>query len=425
MKDVTCVCAKRVVSVVVILLAAAVAAPGSGFRNPPEDAQALGRPGGKIAIVENATAVEHNPANLMYLEGVEAEVGATFVYAKSDFNSVLGFSETTENNLKVLPALYFGLPLGEEGRFAAGFGLSVPFGQSTEWSESGSMRYLAPYLAELSVVNLNPSFAAKLGDKILIGIGADLYSSTFNMQQVYPWSAVVGAPVRDGEAEIESTGEGLGGNIGVTWEITKSQRLAATYRSAVTVDYDGDFRVDNIPADQIPAALSFIRSSSSFGTEITFPAIAALGYAFKVGESLWLEADVEWIEFSQYDTLKFDAGRDTALLPQTEYVQDWDDSWTFGFGADWGVTKAVTLRAGYMFIESPIPDETLAPTLPDADRHVLSVGAGYTHGKHTFDVGYAYSIFDERDIDVNVNPAYVGSYDLSSQLFNLSYTYTF
>ena len=425
MRDVTCVCSRRFMGVAVALLALAVAASGSGFRNPPQDAQALGRPAGKIAIVENATAVEHNPANLTRLEGVEVEVGATFIYAESEFDSALGFSETTDNNLKMLPALYFGLPLGEDGRFAAGFGISVPFGQSTEWSESGSMRYIAPFLAQLSVVNVNPSFAAKLGDKVSVGVGLDFYSSSFGMQQAYPWSAVVGAPVGDGEAEIESAGEGLGGNIGATWEITKSQRLAATYRSAVTVDYNGEFRVDNIPVEQVPAELSFIRSHSSFDTEIEFPAIAALGYAFKISESLWLEADVEWIEFSTYDTLELDAGRNAPLLPQTVIPQDWDDCWTYGLGADRSVTKQVTVRAGYMFIESPIPDETLAPTLPDADRHVLSLGVGYTRGDHQFNVGYAYSIFDDRDVDVNVNPAYVGSYDLSSQLLNLSYTYTF
>jgi len=425
MRDVTGVCVKQVFNVAVIFLAMAVMVAGSGFRNPPEDAQALGRPAGKIAIVENATAVEHNPANLIWLKGPEVQAGVTFIHAESEFDSALGFSESTENNLKLLPALYFGLPVGEEGRYAAGVGLSVPFGQSTEWSDSGAMRYLVPYMAELSVINLNPTFAAKLNEKVSVGVGVDIYMSSFMLEQVYPWTAVVGEPVRDGEVEIESTGQGLGGNIGVTWSITENQRLAATYRSAVTVDYDGEFRVDNIPVDQIPAELSFIRSHSSFSTEFDFPAVAAVGYAIKLGKSLWLEADLEWVEFSRFESLELDAGRNTVLLPQSEIPQDWNDSWTWGFGAEWGMTTNVTLRAGYMFIESPIPERTLAPTLPDEDRHVVSVGAGYKTGRHTFDAAYVHAFFDDREVEVNVNPAYVGSYEVNSDMLSFSYAYAF
>ena len=83
------------------------------------------------------------------------------------------------------------------------------------------------------------------------------------------------------------------------------------------------------------------------------------------------------------------------------------------------------LVGGYMFIESPIPDNTMSPTLPDADRHVFSVGLGRKSGGHSLDIAYAYSLFDDRKIDDNQDAAYNGDYDISSHLMGVSYGYTF
>ena len=41
---------------------------GNGFRNPPEGAANIGKTGGKIALVEDPSAISHNPANLVDVE---------------------------------------------------------------------------------------------------------------------------------------------------------------------------------------------------------------------------------------------------------------------------------------------------------------------------------------------------------------------
>ena len=160
--------------------------------------------------------------------------------------------------------------------------------------------------------------------------------------------------------------------------MSEEHRLALTYRSSVERGLRRRFQAQQHPAG-LPgrrrAAISRPRSSSR-------PSLA-LGYGFQASDKLRIDADVEWIGFSDYDVLPLDAGANTPLLPAPAIPQDWDDIWTFGLGADWQFSDELTLRAGYIFIESPIPDETFSPTLPDADRHVLSVGLGYEQGAHT------------------------------------------
>ena len=144
-----------------------------------------------------------------------------------------------------------------------------------------------------------------------------------------------------------------------------------------------------------------------------------------MNDQLKIAVDAEWVEFSRYESLTLDIAENNALLPAPVIAEDWKDVWTYGFGVDWQYTEELTLRAGYMYIESPIPDDTLSPILPDANRNVFSVGLGYKTGGHSLDVAYAYSLFDDRDVNNNQNPAYNGDYDISSHLLGISYSYKF
>jgi len=185
----------------------------------------------------------------------------------------------------------------------------------------------------------------------------------------------------------------------------------------VEIEYDGDTDVTGFTGPLAPR--------SDFDSEIEFPAVVTFGYGVTIGEKLRVGADVEWFEFSRFDELPVDVGVNGAfgLFPPS-VPQDWDDIWTFGLGADYQLSDEWILRAGWIYLESPIPEETLAPTLPDEDRSVFSVGAGYSAEQHGLDVAYAISDWD-RDIDSNLNPATIGGYDATFQIVQVSYTFAF
>ncbi|HEY5621286.1 MAG TPA: hypothetical protein VIR77_01670, partial [Pontiella sp.] len=69
-------------------------------------------------------------------------------------------------------------------------------------------------------------------------------------------------------------------------------------------------------------------------------------------------------------------------------------------------------------LPTPIPDDTMTWLLPDADRHALSLGLGYTVGQHTVDLAYTFSIYDDRDTPL-------GSYEIDSDLIGMTYSMSF
>jgi long-chain fatty acid transport protein len=214
----------------------------------------------------------------------------------------------------------------------------------------------------------------------------------------------------------------VGGNVGLTWLITDSQRLAVTYRSPITVQYDGDFTVDNIT----PTA-SFLGATprSDLSTKIGFPAVVAAGYGIKLSDTVRVEADFEWIQFSRFKSLDLGVGNNAFLLPSTSIPQNWKDTFTAGVSADWHFAPNWVLRGGYQFYQSPVPDSTFSPTIPDADQNVITVGLGYIYGHHSFEAAYGADFYNSRHITNNQNPALNGNYDITVHLFSVAYRYTF
>ena len=56
-----------------------------------------------------------------------------------------------------------------------------------------------------------------------------------------------------------------------------------------------------------------------------------------------------------------------------------------------------------MFDETPVPDRTRTPRIPDEDRQWLAIGASYNvNEKLKFDFGYTHLFIDDADINVTV-----------------------
>ncbi len=398
--------------VVVICCTAVVSSVwAEGFRNPPPGGAGLGRSGVFIAHVDDATAITYNPAELSRLNGDSIMACVSLAETKVDYRSPMG-SASSDSSLQYLPNVYASWRLDDDRAF--GIGVTTPFGQSSKWDKDTVLRYSAPYSVEMQLLNINPTFSARLSENVYFGAGFDIYLSSLEFKQLADNGPLPG----DGSFDLEAEGMGLGGNVGLSWDLSDAQRLAWTYRSSVRVDYDeGDARVRGIPLP-IPA-------KDDFSSEINFPAIVGVGYGLTLSDTLRVELDVEWLEYSVNDTFPLEAPAYNSTVLPNEIVNDWDDSWTVGVGADWQFADGWTLYAGYAFLESPIPDETYSPSIPDADRHAFSMGLGFETETYAVDLAYTGSIYEDRDISGNLNPGLNGEYETESHLFEVAYSCKF
>jgi long-chain fatty acid transport protein len=388
-----------------------------GFRNPPPGTFDLGRAGGRIAQVDDSSAVQQNPANLVDVTNLEAQLTPTIVYISADFHSPSGQSASSTDPWKLLPNFFVSMPLKND-KIAVGLGVTVPYGLGSEWNRnssafaqpSGVFTYFAPYYSKLTTINFNPTVSFKLGDKFQAGIGLDVMWSDLEFKQI------LSPYVPNLEADAEGDGVGFGGNLGITWNITDRQRFAVTYRSPITIDYSGTTEFNNYPGG-IPG--------TSFGSQIKFPTIVSVGYGFQVNDKIRLETDLEWIEFSRFKNLPINVGANALSVPSQTIPENWRDTFTAGFGGDWKFAENWVARAGYQFYQSPVPDSTFSPTIPDADQNVITVGLGWKGKHNSLEAAYGLDFYNTRNITTDQNPAFDGKYTFNVHLFSLAYRYSF
>ncbi|HVY69245.1 MAG TPA: outer membrane protein transport protein [Verrucomicrobiae bacterium] len=398
-----------------------------GFRNPPAGDFGLGRAGGKFAQVDDVTAVAHNPANLVYLPEASFSLEPTLVYIHVDYTSPTGVKSETKDPWKLLPSFFASTPL-LGGKMAAGIAVTSPYGLSNEWKQdgaflgpTGNLRYAAPYYTELKTINFAPTVSVKLGEKVSLGAGFDAMWSELTFRQYYPWFLFGGA--YDGYAKARGDGTGIGANVGLTWNLTDRQRLAATYRSPISVTYDGSLEIDSVP----PAASALGASSRvAYKTEINFPTIVGIGYGIQLSDTVRLEVDGEWLQFSNFDSLRLNIGQDAFLLPSTTIQENWKNTFTAGIGGDWAFAKNWSLRASYQYYQSPVPNSTMSTTIPDGNQEVFTVGLAWTHNRHSLSASYGGIFYDDRHITGNVNnAAFNGDYNITVHLFSFGYRFRF
>ena len=391
-----------------------------GLRSLPDSAGGLGMVGARMTLLDDPSVVRANPASMGQITDSSLMLNFQAWHGETDFkSSATGAEDSMILNWKLLGSIYSVIPLSEKLSF--GFGVSVPFGLSINWPRDGAFRYTAPYDAVLETVALNPALSYELTDWLSVGAGLDVFYSRLKLDQAFPWFIPLGAPTPDGDLTMEGTGWGIGSYMGINVQIAERHRLAFTGRLPVTVSYQGEATWSNVPG---PLAGVF-KSRTDFGSEIQFPGSIGVGYAWDITDRLAVGVEYEWIQNSTHDDLPLEVGGNQALLGGDGLSLKWKDSYSTGIGLRYRATKNLTLRAGYLYSSSPLRDSTYIPSVPANDRHLFSIGGGYTRGKNTIDVSYTFMPMESRSVRGASQPAFNGDYDYNWNVLALSYTRRF
>lgn len=307
--------------------------------------------------------------------------------------------------------------------------VSAPLESANEWGQNSSAfapltdcsRYHTQYSSGLETTTFNPATAIRLMDNLFLDAGVDAVSPGFALGQYYTlFPSVLG----DGfESHMKADGDGWGwGNIGLAWDITKHQHLALTYTSPMDDDYSGRFIMD--PMEAAAGAIS-----SGFNSAMRLPTIVGIGYGIALTETISLETDFEWLDFSRYESSDLNAVNDPVLFAtagkSTSTPQNWRNNFASGVGSDWKFAEHWVLRAGYQFFENPMRNSAFSPTTPDANQHVITLGIGWKGKRSSLEVAYALDLYYDRHIANDSQPGFDGAYGFNGHMLSLAYKFSF
>ncbi len=366
-----------------------------GFRNPPEGAASLGRGGAFTAISDDASAVSHNPAGLAFIEHDEIILGLTGAFPKVEFtNSTV--NHNTKSGYGLLPYFFYASSLNNE-TISLGLGVTAPYGQSTEWGVQAvrDWAYTVPYYASMQTINVSPVASFRLSENLSAGAGINLYMSKINFNQLHP--------ITEERMKMEIDGTAAAPSAGLLYRSEKFS-MGMSYKGRFEVDYSGKMKSTTLP--DMPAS-----------AQIKFPDIVALGIAYHPDQKLSLAFDVEWVGYSCLEEIPLSVGPMDDTLPRY-----WKDVYNFYLGTGYQYSENVKLLGGLAYVRTPVPDTTFEPSLPDADRVMLSAGGEISSKFGIFAGAVNYNIFSSRTIR---GGPYEGEYQPESYLVTLEYRKNF
>lgn len=399
----------------------------AGFALIEHSAQGLGNAfAGGGASATDASVIFFNPAGMVRLETPTLQLGAHAVLTGADFtnegsrlNQAVGGGplsgpDAESDEAAFIPNLYYTQPLSE--RWHYGFGLTVPFGLTTQYDDDWVGRYFG-IESRLETVTLNPSFAFEVTEQLAFGFGFSAQYASAELSNAVDFGTVclgqeaAGAvpsgtcqglgltpQSADGRARIEGDDWAFGVNLGALWQPNERTRLSLAFRSSIdhTLTGDGEFSVPP-SAQPLTASGAFTDSDAEAGFET--PETLSVSIYHALTPRLALMADVTWTNWSRFDELRVEF--DNPAQPDAVTPEDWDDSLRYALGADLTMGSRWTLRGGVAYDETPIPSpERRTPRIPGNDRFWLAAGASFeANADWAFDVGYAHLFVDDTEID--------------------------
>ncbi|MEO1366394.1 MAG: outer membrane protein transport protein [Acidobacteriota bacterium] len=106
-------------------------------------------------------------------------------------------------------------------------------------------------------------------------------------------------------------------------------------------------------------------------------------------------------------------------------IEDWDDTFSYRVGLQWRTSPTNEWRLGAVLDESPVPEETLRPSIPDAERTGVTVGYGYTGNRSTVDFYYMALFFDDITAIPGEEGVIAGTYESFAHLAGVSVNFSF
>jgi long-chain fatty acid transport protein len=347
--------------------------------------------GTEITADPVAPSVIYNNASAMTaLEGTQFEVGAGFIGPSLTVvteQTPAGTVETeNEENWYVAPRLYATHSLNET--VWLGLGVFSRFGLGNEYKDGWVGRYNVRE-ALIRTLEINPSVAVKVMDKLSLSAGVRAQWFDFEINTALP----TGTPFADPDLNLRVSGDNwaAGYNLGAYYEATDWLSLGLSYESEVKQEVEGEF------AATAPTGASV--SSGDAAGDVTTPALLRAGLSAQATEKLKLNAGITYTMWSSYDELAISF--DPFLLgrvPRTVTAKDWDDVIRYQFGAEYALTAEWALRAGYVYDETPEPDNRVDYTSPSNNRHIFSLGIGYAKNDFSCDLGYTFIHMEDRDV---------------------------
>lgn len=364
-------------------------AHAAGFALYEWSSRGNGMGGAMTALVDDPSAIAHNPSAMTQVEGTQTMAGFTLIQPKADLE-IGGTTYNSKGKVYIPPHAYITHQVNDD--LWVGFGTYTRFGVGTNYDHDWAGRYNV-YKASLQSHSFSPTVAYKLTDKWSLGVALDAMWLAFDLRQIItPLSPT--AP--NGDLHIDNSGWAWGGNVSTHYEFNEYFSLGAIYRSPQRLVGSGTAKVDGTSIED------------DMTMRATLPGSLTMGAAVKPTDWWRFAVDAVYTNWTDYKQIEYRTGSaiGTAAFggaTSVDSTKNWHNTWRFQVGTEFDLNENHTLRFGYVWDKSPIDDKYRDYMLPSNDRQMYSVGYGFKKDAWSLDFSLMYLDMKDTTIDAAKN----------------------
>lgn len=345
------------------------------------------------AVVNDATATYHNPAALTLVKNPQLIGLGSVAYYRSNFNgqsiqSGTGFTQSGSANSQThyyLPSLYFAAPT--KTRVATGLAIiSNIFNSDPEINSL--LRYAQPG-NRIQNIDFIPAIGFKVNNNFALGAGLNFSYASFDMN---PISGFPSLNIPDSQSHNESTGSGLGGNLGILLRPTQATLIGFDYRTAISYTFNGKSSLTGNPGI----------TSNEYHFNFWTPARSVLSISHFVKPTLGFIGTVQRVQWSILKNVNLhnvatQVGTSPVVLPNATIQYYLRNTWIFTLGSIYRITPKWVVRAAATYNQTPgNPNYQIS----NGDSIILGASMGYEINKNfIIDGSYAHAFFKNENMN--------------------------
>ena len=403
------------------ILGSRVSQANTGMENISYGAKSAGMGGTAVAVGDDSTAMNVNPATISKIDGgrIDMNLEMMFPFFSFENKDAPGTRILNDTNGKtpiyLIPSagfVYhkkgsrwsFGLGMFNEGGTGTDYGILRVDNRFLEMLPAGTPSFSnVEYFSNLGYMKLTPTVSYNVTERLAIAISPQVGYSTMRMKMPF-FMDQNGNRIPDTlfAADMDGNAFSLGAKMGILCKFSEEFGLGIAYSTPVDIHLKGDATMVAPIAQtggMIPA-LSIMKGDLEM--DIGWPQSVKAGIFWKMAflNRMLLAFDVEWFDWSHYfDSIPVKLKNVTmngTPQPDRRFKMDlnWKDQWIFKLGLEYPATDKLKLRMGYVYGKNPISSSlgVLAVMNPFVEHHITG-GIGYQINDHfEFNMALIYGV---------------------------------
>ena len=341
-----------------------------------------------VSLFYDASNIFYNPSGLSLMKTkISFSVGASGIFNKTSFhlkNSVL--TAETDNPMSTPFYVYGAAKITD--KLAIGVGIYTPFGSTADWGEDWVGNQLIQKIS-LVAIFIQPTVSYKINDLISIGAGFVVSTGGVKLNKAVTYNS----PTINGSVELDGSTVSYGYNLGIMITPIKKLSIGIDYRSKIMmslIDGDATFTIPSSVTTIVP-------EKNKFDGELPLPANLDVGVSFQFTEKLLLSAEINYVFWGVYDTLKFEFKEKPELLNSSN-PRKYTNTLIYRIGGEYQISDKFTFRAGAYYDPTPTNKDYFNPETVSLNTFAFTLGFTYKPiEKLSIDISYLQLITEQDE----------------------------